>query len=95
VIICYHKTRKVFYVVKSNKPTERKFLYSSKNYEDCRFFAGEGYRVARSAARALGVCHPTNPTPLSDAVSRVERLEDLPTTTTIRHPSDEREEDHD
>ena len=76
MIICYHKTRKVFYVVKSNKPTERKFLYSSKNYDDCRFFAGEGCRVARSAALALETIYPTHPTPPSDAASRAELLDD-------------------
>ena len=53
MIVCYHKTRQTFYVIKSNKKADRKFLFSSKDISECCKFAGEDYKLSKSAITAI------------------------------------------
>jgi hypothetical protein len=72
MIICYHKARKKFYVIKDNTKAGRKFLFTSPSYDECANWVlarGNFPHPARSSLTALGC---TDPTP-SDASSDASR----------------------
>lgn len=72
MIICYHKTRELFYVIRSNKREDRKFLFSSREVYDCvKYCASQGqeYKMAKSATNVL-----THPAPPPGAKYSVEQF---------------------
>jgi len=97
MIICYHKTRKKFYVIKDNTKDGRKFLFLSASVEECKKFAGEDYILAKSATAAMGWAthdaYPTSPTPPSDALE--PGLGILGTIPVYGHPTPIRQREED
>lgn len=92
MIIAYHKTRKKFYVVKSKKKEDRKFLFSNKDINECRSYcdsAGVPYTLARSAVAASSG-PTTDPTPRDTTQLCTYPVRGTPDSDT----SDEREEDN-
>jgi hypothetical protein len=73
VIICYHKARRKYYVIKDKTKDGRKFLFYSSSLKECQDFAGPTYTVSRSAREAMD---PTRPTPSSDAETGRELVHD-------------------
>lgn len=95
MIICYHKVRRKFYVIKDNTKAGRKFLHYAPTFDECAAWIisrGETPTTSKSARDAMGVVawtpHPTPSDASSDEATGRELLSDPEIERAARTSSD-------